>query len=52
MKNETIFKKILELKMKQTTEDVKGQIQKLQKLSDETIDSVKEKFKKDTPKKN
>jgi hypothetical protein len=52
MKNETIFKKILELKMKQATEDVKGQIQKLQKLSDETVESVKEKFKKDTPKKN
>jgi hypothetical protein len=46
MSNESIFKKILELKMKQTTEDVKAQIQKLQKLSDEKIESVKEKFKK------
>ena len=46
MGNDTIFKKILELKMKQTTEDVKGQIQKLQKLSDEAVETVKEKLKK------
>jgi hypothetical protein len=46
MTKESIFKKILELKMKQTTEDVKAQIQKLQKLSDEAVESVKEKLKK------
>jgi hypothetical protein len=46
MNKENIFKKILELKMKQATEDVKEQIQKLQKLSDEAVESVKEKLKK------
>jgi hypothetical protein len=46
MGNDAIFKKILELKMKQATEDVKGQIQKLQKLSDEAVETVKEKLKK------
>jgi hypothetical protein len=40
MGNEAIFKKIIELKMKQATEDVKSQIQKLQKLTDEKIDFV------------
>lgn len=46
MTREGIFTKILELKMKQATEDVKAQIQKLQKLSDEAVESVKEKLKK------
>ena len=40
MGNETIFKKILELKRKQTSEDVRSQIQKLQKMTDEKIESV------------
>lgn len=46
MGNEDIFKKIIELKMKQATEDVKSQIQKLQKLTDEKLELAKDKLKK------